>query len=64
MLHELLEASYRCPHCGEENDTLVDPSGGVDQKYTEDCAVCCRSNLIRVTISDDRILSIAAEIEG
>ncbi len=63
MLHELLEASYRCPHCGEENDTLVDPSGGPEQTYTEDCSVCCRANLIRVTISEERTLSITAEIE-
>ena len=63
MLHELLEASYRCPHCGEENETFIDPSGGAEQTYTEDCSVCCRANLIRVTISDEGSLSIAVEFE-
>jgi hypothetical protein len=63
MLHELLEASYLCPHCGEENDTLIDPSGGAEQSYTEDCSICCRANLIRATISGEGNLSIAVESE-
>jgi hypothetical protein len=35
---------------GEENDTFVDPGGGARQVYTEDCAVCCRPNLITATL--------------
>jgi hypothetical protein len=45
--------SYRCAFCGEDNDLFVDPSGGRRQTFTEDCAVCCRPNLIAVTIDDD-----------
>ncbi|MHB8474236.1 MAG: CPXCG motif-containing cysteine-rich protein [Gammaproteobacteria bacterium] len=30
-----------CPYCGEQFETIVDISGG-DQRYIEDCAVCCR----------------------
>lgn len=39
--------------CGEENDLFVDPSGGRRQQFTEDCAVCCRPNLITITVDDD-----------
>lgn len=32
---------YQCPYCGEGVDALLDLSGG-DQRYIEDCPVCCR----------------------
>jgi hypothetical protein len=32
---------------------FVDPGGGARQVYTEDCAVCCRPNLITVTVDAD-----------
>jgi hypothetical protein len=31
-----------CPHCAEPLETYVDPGGGSEQSYVEDCAVCCR----------------------
>lgn len=45
--------TYDCAFCGEENETFVDVSGGARQTYTEDCAVCCRPNLITVALDDD-----------
>jgi hypothetical protein len=36
--------SYRtvdCPYCGEAIELLIDDSVG-DQRYIEDCQVCCR----------------------
>jgi hypothetical protein len=45
--------TYACAFCGEENDTFVDPGGGARQVYTGDCAVCCRPNLITVTLDAD-----------
>lgn len=45
--------TYDCAFCGEENETFVDPSGGARQTYTEDCTVCCRPNLITVSVDDD-----------
>ena len=45
--------SFRCAFCGEENDNFVDPGGGARQVYTEDCAVCCRPNLITATLDAD-----------
>ena len=44
---------YGCAFCGEDNDVFVDPSGGQHQTFTEDCTVCCRPNLITLTIDDE-----------
>ena len=49
----MASVTYDCAFCGEENDVLVDPSGGRRQTFTEDCTVCCRPNLITLTIDDD-----------
>jgi len=45
--------TYECAFCGEENEVLVDPSGSSRQTFTEDCAVCCRPNLIALVINED-----------
>ena len=45
--------TYQCPSCGEENETFVDISGGRKQVYTEDCTVCCRPNVLTITISPE-----------
>jgi hypothetical protein len=37
----MIESQYHCPYCGETIDTFIDTSAG-DQRYIEDCAVCCR----------------------
>jgi hypothetical protein len=42
------EGSYVCPSCGERIVIPVDPSGGDEQQYVEDCPVCCNPNVIRV----------------
>jgi hypothetical protein len=39
-------ASYQCPWCGEAVDTCPDPGGGESQSYVEDCALCCRPNVL------------------
>ena len=45
--------TYGCAFCGEDNEVFVDASGGARQTFTEDCTVCCRPNLITLTIDDD-----------
>jgi len=45
--------TYSCAFCGEENELAPDPSGGHRQTFTEDCTVCCRPNLITLTIDDE-----------
>jgi hypothetical protein len=56
--------TFQCAYCGEENEIFVDPTGGNKQVYTEDCAVCCRPNLLRITIDDDGNIAISADFEG
>lgn len=34
-------ADIHCPYCGESIEVIVDDSAG-DQRYIEDCQVCCR----------------------
>ena len=47
------EASYTCDACGEEIVIPIDRSAGTTQEYVEDCPVCCRANVIHVTIDQD-----------
>ncbi len=58
----LLDASYACAACGEVVETTVDPSQGSRQEYVEDCQVCCRPNVLRVTIVDGEA-HVEAELE-
>lgn len=44
--------TYRCAYCGETNHTFVDPSQGTQQKYIEDCQVCCRPNELHVSYDE------------
>ncbi|MGH8534175.1 MAG: CPXCG motif-containing cysteine-rich protein [Gammaproteobacteria bacterium] len=55
--------TYSCAFCGEDNDVLVDPSGGRRQTFTEDCAVCCRPNLVTLTFGDDGTVRLDAAQE-
>ena len=43
------EADVSCPWCGETVTITLDPGGGSAQEYVEDCEVCCRPWLVRVT---------------
>ena len=45
--------TYSCQFCGEDNEVFADESGGRRQTFTEDCAVCCRPNLITLEFDDD-----------
>lgn len=54
---------YECAFCGEENEVAVDASGARAQRYTEDCEVCCRPNLLSITIQHDNSVEVVAEQE-
>jgi hypothetical protein len=54
---------YACAFCGEENDTFVDESAGRRQTYTEDCAVCCRPNLLTLTLAEEGNVALEASQE-
>lgn len=40
-----------CPYCGEIISVVVDTSAG-NQKYIEDCEVCCRPITLNITIQN------------
>jgi transcription elongation factor Elf1 len=46
------EGSYVCPSCGETIVIPVDVSGGEEQRYVEDCPVCCNANVIHVEVME------------
>jgi hypothetical protein len=50
---EVTPVPWYCAACGEQNETPLDLSGGFEQEYTEDCAVCCRPNLISISVDRD-----------
>jgi hypothetical protein len=56
-------ASFICAVCFEEIETVVDESQGSDQEYIEDCAVCCRPNVLRVHIEPEGEVTIDASFE-
>jgi hypothetical protein len=41
----------QCPYCGEWIELEIDISAG-DQEYVEDCQVCCRPMVVRVTLDE------------
>ncbi|UPG83913.1 CPXCG motif-containing cysteine-rich protein [Luteibacter aegosomatis] len=53
-----------CPYCGETIDVAVDVSAG-NQTYTEDCQVCCRPIVMRLTVDEgDDSFSLSASTEN
>ena len=60
-----VNASYVCGYCGQMVETVVDVSAGGSQRYVEDCAVCCRPNVLQVSLDPETDEpSIQAEFEG
>ncbi len=49
MFGPIMVSGYVCAGCGEWNETTVDESAGGRQRYVEDCHVCCKPNLLRVS---------------
>lgn len=53
MVSAMLESVWlNCPYCGEAFETAVDCSAG-NQRYVEDCAVCCRPIDVAVEVGAD-----------
>ena len=53
----------QCPYCGESISLVVDDSAG-DQRYIEDCQVCCRPIAINVAIDEDGTPRVRATAEN
>ncbi len=46
-------AEVVCPYCGESQELTLDPGGGPDQEYVQDCEVCCRPWNVHVAFRRD-----------
>lgn len=46
------ERTVECPYCGEPFVALIDCSAG-DRTYVEDCEICCRPIVFRVTATPE-----------
>lgn len=57
------EGRYLCDSCGEEIVVPIDESAGTEQRYLEDCPVCCRANVIHVRIEGADDVHVWAEAE-
>lgn len=56
-------ANVHCPYCGEPIELLIDDSID-EQRYIEDCQVCCRPIRVAVDIVDGELqVGTAAENE-
>ncbi len=55
--------ALRCPYCGEANSVLVDDSVA-EQRYTEDCQVCCRPIVMDVSVDSNGGVAVVASSEN
>lgn len=61
-MNELIEHEVYCPYCGENICVLVDASVP-DQRYIEDCQVCCRPIIFDVKVQGDGELFVSVSSE-
>ena len=57
------DGSYVCPSCGETIVIPLDRSGGPEQRYVEDCPVCCNPNVVNVFFEEREPPRVWAEAE-
>ncbi len=51
-MNEIVNHSTSCPYCGETIQLLIDCSVN-EQRYIEDCEVCCQPMTIKVEIDEN-----------
>jgi hypothetical protein len=56
-----METELICPYCGEVIAIWIDPDGGEEQRYVEDCSVCCRPLEIHLTPNQSHWPSATAQ---
>lgn len=59
----LPSVEIQCPYCGERFDLLVETCAE-EQRYIEDCQVCCRPMTVIVDIDDDGTPLVTVESEN
>jgi hypothetical protein len=52
-----------CPSCGEPTALALDTLAGAEQRYSEDCSVCCRPMAIELRCRPGRVLFVSVEAE-
>jgi hypothetical protein len=52
-------ASVYCPYCNETVEIALDPGGGNEQQYVEDCEVCCQPWTVSVRYLVDGTATVA-----
>ena len=57
----LEEVMIQCPQCGEEFAIQIETAVDGTVELIEDCAVCCRPALVRVTTSSGEVAAISVE---
>lgn len=58
-------AWVHCPYCGQPSELVLDPGGGEDQSYVEDCEICCRPWNVHVRWEDGVAqVSVSTEDDG
>ena len=58
------EYDINCPYCGESINLLIDCSVP-DQRYVEDCQVCCSPIMISVSLdTENQIESVSVRQEN
>lgn len=53
----------QCPYCGERIDLRVETCAE-EQRYTEDCPVCCRPMYVVVVMDEDGTPLVTVESEA
>lgn len=54
------EYFFQCPYCWEQVSMLIDTSQK-QQKYIEDCEICCNPIQISITVENREIINFHAE---
>jgi cysteine-rich CPXCG protein len=49
----IMDSIFTCAYCLEQNSVFIDPSGGSNQHYVEDCQVCCQPNRLFIAWNED-----------
>lgn len=62
-MHASETAFIQCPYCWQEIEIAVDTSAG-SQEYVEDCQVCCRPMIVRISVEDGEFIGAYAEMEN
>ena len=60
---EITEQTISCPYCGKAICVLVDDSLP-QQRYVEDCQVCCRPIVLDVTVDLGGDISVLVRSEN